>query len=200
MKNSIKNTVKNVYSIDNTNSLTSDILSQDKINEILNPSGYGFKIKNENSVIKKFNTFNYKWVLIVLSIFIIVGLIIYFREDLLNYFGLTKKDDIEKEPEKEEPEKEEPEKEEPELPVLSLNKKNEKDVSKKDKMSKKTKSMPDKLLQQYSKSQIVGENGSFCYIGEENNMRECVDAYKGDICKSGDIYKRIDKCLVPDLR
>ena len=56
------------------------------------------------------------------------------------------------------------------------------------------------LSQNYSPSQIVGENGGYCFIGSDENMRHCVKAYKGDICSSGDIYSRIDKCIVPSLR
>lgn len=48
----------------------------------------------------------------------------------------------------------------------------------------------------YSDNQFVKEDG-FCYIGTDDNMRQCVQVYQGDICESGDIYKRIDKCLLP---
>lgn len=48
----------------------------------------------------------------------------------------------------------------------------------------------------YSQDQFVKDHG-FCYIGEENNQRHCVEVYNGDICESGDVYKRIDKCMVP---
>ena len=50
----------------------------------------------------------------------------------------------------------------------------------------------------YSSSQMVNEDG-YCFIGTDNNMRQCVNAYKGDICTSGDIYKRIDDCLIPKI-
>ena len=30
-------------------------------------------------------------------------------------------------------------------------------------------------------------------------MRHCVDAYSGDVCTSGDIYRRMDDCLIPKL-
>ena len=56
------------------------------------------------------------------------------------------------------------------------------------------------LSQNYSSSEIVGEDGGFCYIGSDDNVRYCTQAYKGDICTSGDIYNRIDKCIVPSLR
>ena len=49
----------------------------------------------------------------------------------------------------------------------------------------------------YSQDQFVKDHG-FCYIGEDNNNRHCVEVYNGDICESGDVYKRIDKCLLPN--
>ena len=56
----------------------------------------------------------------------------------------------------------------------------------------------DNLKQQYTSSQIVSED-SFCFIGNDDNTRHCVQAYKDDICTSGDIYKRMDDCLIPKL-
>ena len=52
------------------------------------------------------------------------------------------------------------------------------------------------LKQQYSNSQIVQEDG-YCFIGKDDNMRHCVDAYAGDVCQSGDMYRRMDDCLIP---
>ena len=57
---------------------------------------------------------------------------------------------------------------------------------------------PPEIKQHYSSSQMVNEDG-YCFIGTDNNMRQCVNAYKGDICTSGDIYKRIDDCLIPKI-
>ena len=78
----------------------------------------------------------------------------------------------------------------------SVVKKNNVDKKEKSKNNKKQKD----ISQHYSPSKIVGENGGFCYVGSDNNTRYCVQAYKGDVCTSGDIYNRIDKCIVPSLR
>lgn len=101
--------------------------------------------------------------------------------------------------------------------VKALESKVEEEVSKRTNMEKKmsviqnnqssktkdkTKSStqtPSDLKQQYSSSSIVSEDG-YCYIGTDNNMRQCVKAYAGDICTSGDIYKRMDDCLVPKIQ
>ena len=73
-----------------------------------------------------------------------------------------------------------------------------KEETKKEKTKKKTKSVESPLKQQYSESQIVKEDG-YCFIGTDNQMRHCVDAYSGDVCTSGDIYRRMDDCLIPKL-
>ena len=59
-----------------------------------------------------------------------------------------------------------------------------------------TKKQIKELAQTYSPSQIVSNDG-YCFIGMDDNMRHCVKAYAGDVCQSGDIYNRIDECLVP---
>lgn len=64
-------------------------------------------------------------------------------------------------------------------------------LNKKDKSSNKT-----NIKQQYSSSKILNDDG-YCFIGIDDNMRHCVDAYRGDVCESGDVYKRINDCLVP---
>ena len=51
----------------------------------------------------------------------------------------------------------------------------------------------------YDKSQQVNTDG-FCYVGYEKGQRECVAVQSGDICLSGEIFPRLDKCMVPELR
>ena len=62
--------------------------------------------------------------------------------------------------------------------------------------TKMTKKSNEELRKLYSDNQFVKED-SFCYIGSDNNMRQCVEVYNGDICESGDVYNRIDECLMP---
>ncbi len=83
----------------------------------------------------------------------------------------------------------------------SLEKKADKETKAKEneKGKGKTKAQKKKenpLKQQYSPSQIMKEDG-YCYIGTDDNTRHCVSAYAGDICTSGDTYRRIDDCLMP---
>jgi hypothetical protein len=49
----------------------------------------------------------------------------------------------------------------------------------------------------YSQNQIVSKDDMYCYIGEDDNMRQCIQVFKDDVCTSGDIFNRIDECLVP---
>jgi methyl-accepting chemotaxis protein len=59
----------------------------------------------------------------------------------------------------------------------------------------------DKLNQisPYTKEQNVNQN-SYCYIGYDNGQRECIEAYAGDICMSGEIFPTMDVCINPTLR
>jgi hypothetical protein len=82
----------------------------------------------------------------------------------------------------------------------SLEKKADKETKAKENENEKGKTKAQKkenpLKQQYSPSQIMKEDG-YCYIGTDDNTRHCVSAYAGDICTSGDTYRRIDDCLMP---
>lgn len=51
----------------------------------------------------------------------------------------------------------------------------------------------------YTKEQTVTSNG-FCYIGFDNNQRECTNVSDGDICMSGQVFPTLDVCLYPKFR
>ena len=65
---------------------------------------------------------------------------------------------------------------------------------KKEKKRKKNKNIN---KSDYSDNQIVKQDDMYCYVGEDDNMRQCIEVFKDDICTSGDIFYRIDQCLVP---
>jgi hypothetical protein len=44
-----------------------------------------------------------------------------------------------------------------------------------------------------------GKSG-FCYIGEDNNVRTCIEVGKNENCMSGDIYPSMAICMNPNLR
>jgi ABC-type multidrug transport system fused ATPase/permease subunit len=77
-----------------------------------------------------------------------------------------------------------------------LNSKNEDDKHDKQQKAISKISDEDELKKLYSNDQLVSED-SFCYIGTDDNMRQCIPVYTGDICESGDVYKRLDTCLAP---
>lgn len=41
---------------------------------------------------------------------------------------------------------------------------------------------------------------AYCYIGYDNGQRECIEAYAGDVCMSGEIFPSLDICINPKLR
>ena len=51
----------------------------------------------------------------------------------------------------------------------------------------------------YTKEQTVTSNG-FCYIGYDNNQRDCTTVSDGDICMSGQVFPSMDICLYPKFR
>ena len=42
--------------------------------------------------------------------------------------------------------------------------------------------------------------GGFCYVGEEDGFRSCVEVNKADQCMSGDIFPTREICIHPQLR
>ena len=158
-------------------------------------------------------------------VFIVVGglltLLYMFRDNISVFFKdlfhdeemETKMQELEKQVENE---KEQNKALEEEVSVVKKEKENkkkelkEKEAKKMDEKKKETKETKEKetkkprivnndsLKQNYKPSSIINED-SFCYIGTDDNMRHCVPAYAGDICTSGDIYKRMDDCLIPKL-
>lgn len=71
---------------------------------------------------------------------------------------------------------------------------------KEEEKKKETKVQKNKIdKSKYSQNQIVGKDDMYCYIGEDDNMRQCIQVFKDDVCTSGDIFNRIDECLVPRI-
>lgn len=226
MKDTIKNTVSEVYKPNNKNDYSfnkdlfdnnNNIAAKNIKNLINNDTVYVDKNTNKktkynnngnnifnNEMINNNNGFSFGLLFILIILISLIGVVIYFKDTIMNFFNNFLKqstvqdsednelrdelDEIKKELSNERKKQEEKEKEDKE--------KKEKENKEKEGKKKKTNK---KLLQQYSSSQIVKDDG-YCYIGTDNNVRHCVNVYEGEICSSGDIYKRIDKCLVPELR
>jgi uncharacterized protein YlxW (UPF0749 family) len=50
----------------------------------------------------------------------------------------------------------------------------------------------------YKEAKVTADG--FCYIGYDNGQRECVDVYAGDVCMSGEIFPSLDICINPKMR
>ena len=213
------NNMANSFVNNNSNTITKSMNAASKGSSLsASASSYDYNQKSRGSGL---------WVLVVLFLIVVVcGLIWFFKDNITKMINDMKngknkekdeEDDKVKDGEESEDEKDDDEVKE------SDNEENrkqpeDKEQSKKNEGTAYVKDTPDmskgeteqekrnrgvnekELLQNYSPSQIIGENGGYCFIGSDDNMRHCVKAYKGDICSSGDIYSRIDKCLVPSLR
>lgn len=214
MKDTIRNTVSEVYS----NSITSlnnnkGILNKNTLNNNLNnvmnkntTSSIKSSLNNnpQSNLTKSLTAKNISspssssssiWLLILFILIIILGGLIWLYKDKIYSFFEKKIKTIQKVEKKVKKDKDGNETD------IIKKKTKEKTVVKKGNVDKEEKPKNQKdISQHYSPSKIVGEDGGFCYVGSDNNTRYCVQAYKGDVCTSGDIYNRIDKCIVPSLR
>ena len=219
-----KNTINNMTNriVNNSNTITKSMNNASRVSPLPEPRpSYDYNQTNKGSGL---------WVLVLLFLIVVVcGLLWFFKDNITKMVNDMKKDkngedeeeseskdeetddkdeesNDENEDEKQEEEDKEVEDNEAEVKEPETNReedKNKKETPKASKMSedKSHQGVNEKeLSQNYSPSQIVGENGGYCFIGSDDNMRHCVKVYKGDICSSGDIYSRIDKCIVPSLR
>ena len=215
MKSTIKETVSEVYKNSNNNnvSFNKNIRNFDKnLNGIPNIKNNVNSNKNKNNNHSKMEL-ELKpppiptsgpsiWLFVILFILIaIISCIVYFRDSILEWIqGLldantstSNNEDMEQKlKEMEEKLQENAEKHKKELDELKDTKKKETPPSKEEEKKDSTIG----VKQQYSNSQMVQEDG-YCFIGSDDNMRHCVDAYQGEVCQSGDIYRRMDDCLIP---
>lgn len=214
-KNTINNTTNSI--VNNSNTITKSMDATSKVSSLPGPRrSYDYDQTSKGSGL---------WVLVVLFLIVVVcGLLWFFKDNITKMVNDMKKgknknkdeesdsknevsDDRDKETDDEDEESdneiEDEKQQEDNEPEVKEEDKNKKETPEASKISedKTHQGVNEKeLSQNYSPSQIVGENGGYCFIGSDENMRHCVKAYKGDICSSGDIYSRIDKCIVPSLR
>jgi hypothetical protein len=151
----------------------------------------------------------FPYVLITLFIIlIIIWVIYYFRNDIYNYFkNLAGKPTETKDTSKLEKDvatlKSQLEKNEREMNEKNnIKLQEEKDKKEQDDIKKGgVQQLDDKLnsVSAYKQEQLVKEN-SYCYIGTDNGQRECINAYAGDVCLSGQIFPKMEICINPRLR
>ena len=145
-----------------------------------------------NKVINSSNSFFYILLFIIFAS--IIGLIIYFKDRIVAYVNnMFENKQMKKDNDELEELRKKLNDKDKEINDIKMNDKIKND-KKEDKSSNKKNN--DELKKIYTEKQFVKEN-SFCYIGDDDNMRHCIEAYNGDICESGDVYNRIDECLMP---
>ena len=198
----------------NNNNNTSNNININNSQENNKNNAINNKFENSQSPIFNINT-----ILIIIFFIIIasiIGAVIYFKDSVLDFIKNTFfKEETEKTEQEINDLKNELEENkknklliEQELEILRKQKvdsesnetndttKQKEESNKESKKIKKSIKTNEELRKLYSDNQFVKEDG-FCYIGSDNNMRQCVEVYNGDICESGDVYKRIDDCLMP---
>ena len=208
MKNTIRNTVSEVYKQMNNNySFNRDLLNFNNNvnvkNEYKNTNSNKRRNMNTNAdVLKKnVNTSSnsiYIFLILFLIFLFLIGIVFFFKENILNFLKKLFKDEEDDVKIKELEDiisKQKKIQDETNNTIMKIKKENTKkeDTTK---SKKKMKRNTAELLKEYTPEQIV-KNDGYCYIGIDDNMRHCEKVYTDDICQSGDIYNRIDECLVP---
>lgn len=211
--NNNKNSNSNVNSKRNSNTNTNNNTNKNYVNR--NTTMKRNIVTETTELMKTAQNGISSYVIIFMFLFVIslIAIVVFFQESIMNYFKQFFNDEdkdkvinelskvAEQDKERQNKLNDEIKSLKDEISELASSKKKE-DKKKEDKKKEEgvKKPKPSKsILQQYSDSQILNNDG-YCFIGSDNNVRHCVKAYQGEICSSGDIYKRIDECLVPGLR
>uniref|UniRef100_A0A6C0KY57 Uncharacterized protein n=1 Tax=viral metagenome TaxID=1070528 RepID=A0A6C0KY57_9ZZZZ len=227
MKNTIRNSVKEVYNIDlkNIKTTSPDSIKSFKTNRIdrgvenvinNNTSNNSYNVPTQMVGVTQQSIPYYIYITILILLLLIVAAIYYYRSEIKDYFNtlLNPKKRISKEVVKMKDNDEELKEikiiEEDKEKVIEKDKltiKKGGEVVVKDKVIKETNKkdtkpkvasskINDDIRRQYSTNQIVSGDDMYCYVGKDDDIRQCVQVYKDDICTSGDIFNRIDECLV----
>lgn len=192
MKNTIRDTVEETYDTNVNNIQENPSISASKILTSMQESqNIETKPLAANIIQRQNNRGNGSpsLLLILLGLLLVafIGAIFYFRDKikphLHKFFDSLSPKKNEKKNEKK-TNKQEPEEEEEKKPIHE----------KKTDPPKKTEKINN---DNYPDNQIVKEDDMYCYLGEDDNTRQCIQAFRGDVCTSGDIFNRIDQCLVP---
>ncbi len=226
LKNNLKNVYKNVNNNNvginkNITGITNRLKNDNMYSNFLD-NGKNLNNNIVDSTVKKVSNYNYHiYIILIVAVLILLILLIFiFKDNIINYFRnlLKDKDVDDKLKNLEDVAKSNSDvinKEIKDLDEKLSNMKEQQEIFKKEEEEKKRKKEDqqdgyeeDDLLKnknkdisinaEYDKSNIINED-SYCYVGSDDNIRHCVKAYAGDICTSGEIYKRLDKCLIPEL-
>lgn len=200
MKNTIRNTVEEVYDTNVNNFKSNPSVSASKFVKFVPSETNIDKGALESNDVRRQNNGGGSFILIFFGMLLIafLGLVVYFKDIIKPYLerifesslgkknNATEKKEIDEETEEEETDAEEKEEE-----------KDQKQPVKENKAVLIKKPSEDINKVNYSQNQIVKEDDMYCYVGEDDNMRQCIQVFKDEVCTSGDIFNRIDQCLVP---
>lgn len=227
MKNTIQNTVKEVYNTNLKNMKVNPSLNMLKDekneNEPINENYTGDNSRfAKNMIVHSLQPQNNSFILSFVSFFLlasILGVIYYLRDNIRDYFNkyFSKKRTISKEvvdiKENDEELKETKSVIQDKDKIIEKDKlsiikdgevivqdkvvKERKKVSDENGLSKKGNNSSHANKNIHSPNQIVNQDDTYCYVGKDDDMRQCIQVFKGDICNSGDIFSRIDECILP---
>lgn len=200
MKNTIQETVKEVYRMNENENVkfNKNIYDFDRYLPNKGSSNNNVNYSPSSSLPQSSSISIHPFLLLLLLLIVISIAIVAFQEKIKSYFMKYFKDNNMENEKKilESKVNEEKEKTQALQQELEELKKIEKKEKKENPSEKKNTSNDDKIKQSYSKTQMVNEDG-YCYIGTDDNMRHCVNAYVGDVCTSGNMYERETDCLMP---
>jgi hypothetical protein len=226
MKNTIRNTVSEVYNTDLKNMKVSPAIvstpspNMFKVGNVANNTthvnnnagGRGSDMNFDTVASQSSTSSMISLVVLMLLFVVLLGVIYYFRDNIKNY--LRKLFHSQKTISKEVVEIKENDEELKETKTVveekdkmiekdKLSIKKDGELIVKDKIIKETKkeeapkNSSKNVSGNYSPNQIVKQDDMYCYVGKDDNMRQCIEVFKDDVCTSGDIFNRIDECLVP---
>lgn len=187
--NELLNNIPNIKINTNSNSNT----STNNLSHSNGSNTHGLNVMNTStSIYNGTGRFNIYYILIILFIVIIIGLIIYFKDIIIDNYNkyydkyMSKKDVPD------------------DTPKVDTHKMDELENKLDTLIKKDCQPAINKLNTKiedasYTKEQKSTEAG-FCYIGYDNGQRDCIDIYEGDVCMSGQIFSSLDICINPKLR
>ena len=217
MKATLKNTVGNVYQMNNNGEFSSktkklvknsnaqgnyeflSTMNSNKKNSLAPPTNTMSNRMNSNSISypkPSFSIMNLIVILLVIFIFLMITTIIVFKDRIIAYTKSFINDDTKDEDNKKDVNDLKERIAELEEKNKSMQIKTQEQVQKQKQIKKKK--VDTKSFESYDPKQQVKSDG-YCYIGYDNGIRECAPVYEGDVCISGEQFPRMDKCMVPKM-
>lgn len=209
MKSTLKDTVGNVYQINNNgefssktkklvknantsgnSNLMSSMNGPKKNSNLIEPKLNSNMVGISNIQKSSFSILNFIAILLIILVVMMITIVFVFKDKVVEYIksyimGPTKNEEGKSNVN------------DLKNRISELEQKNKMMQAQKQKQVQ-TKKVDSKNFESYDPKQQVKSDG-YCYIGYDNGMRECAPVYQGDICISGEQFPRLDKCMVPKI-